>query len=166
MKRIGGILRGALLLLLVAVIGMNGVLLVKRLVYKEALPSLWGYSIVTVLSGSMEPEFSPGAMLLIQKRTEYQVGDVVTYEQQGSFVTHRIVEADETSYLTQGDANNAPDAHRIHDEDICGAVRLVIPGVGHAALFLKTPLGALVMILAFLALIEISFWRDRKRADA
>ena len=71
MKRVGAILRGAVLFFLVAVIAMNGILLIKRLVYKEDLPSLFGYSIVTVLSGSMEPEFSPGDMLLIKAQKDY-----------------------------------------------------------------------------------------------
>lgn len=165
MKRIGTILRGAVLILFVAVIAMNVTLLVKRLVYKEELPSVFGCSVVTVLSGSMEPEFSPGDMLLIKRQQEYEVGDVVTYEEQGSFITHRIIEQDENSYLTKGDANNAPDGTRIQYADIFGTVLLVIPGLGNAALFLKSPLGALVLIVAFLLLMELSFWKDKKKAE-
>lgn len=164
MKRVGAILRGAVLFFLVAVIAMNGILLIKRLVYKEDLPSLFGYSIVTVLSGSMEPEFSPGDMLLIKAQKDYAVGDIVTYEDQSSYVTHRIIEEDQDSCLTKGDANNAPDGKRISKENIYGAVHLVIPGVGNLVLFLKSPFGILVMIIIFLVLTELSFWWEKRRA--
>lgn len=165
MKRIGMILRWGACFLLAAVIAMNAVLLVKRLVYKEELPSVFGCSVVTVLSGSMEPEFSPGDMLVIKKDDAYQIGDVVTYEQQGSFITHRIIEQDGTSFLTKGDANNAPDGARIRYADIYGTVLFVLPGIGNVALFLKSPLGALVLIVAFLLLIELSFRNDKRIAD-
>lgn len=164
MKRVGAILRGTVLFFLVTVIAMNGILLIKRLVYKEDLPSLFGYSIVTVLSGSMEPEFSPGDMLLIKAQKDYEVGDIVTYEDQSSYVTHRIIEEDQDSYLTKGDANNAPDGKRIPKENIYGAVHLVIPGVGNLVLFLKSPFGILVMIIIFLVLTELSFWWEKRRA--
>ena len=54
MKQIGRWLQRFVTAILVAVILMNGILLVKRFVYHEELPSLFGYSMVTVLSGSME----------------------------------------------------------------------------------------------------------------
>lgn len=165
MKRIGIILRGGAFFLLAAVIAINAVLLVKRLVYKEELPSVFGCSVVTVLSGSMEPEFSPGDMLVIKKGDVYQIGDVVTYEQQGSFITHRIMEQDETSFLTKGDANNAPDDVRVWYTDIYGTVLFVLPGLGNVALFLKSPLGVLVLIAAFLLLIELSYRKDNRNTD-
>ncbi len=165
MKRIGMILRGIMFFLLAAVMAVNAVLLVKRLVYKEELPSVFGCSVVTVLSGSMEPEFSPGDMLIIKKKAAYQAGDVVTYEQQGSFITHRIIEQDETSFLTKGDANNAPDGARIRYADIYGTVLFILPGMGNVALFLKSPLGALVLIAAFLLLVELSFQKDKRKAE-
>ena len=64
MKQIGRWLQRFVTAILVAVILMNGILLVKRFVYHEELPSLFGYSMVTVLSGSMEPAFSPGDSLI------------------------------------------------------------------------------------------------------
>lgn len=163
MKRIGMILRGVVFFLLAVVIAANVVLLAKRLIYKEELPSVFGCSVVTVLSGSMEPEFAPGDMLLIRRQQEYRIGDVVTYEEQGSFITHRIIEQDEESYLTKGDANNTPDGSRIRYEDIFGTVLLVIPGLGNVALFLKSPLGVLVLVAAFMILAELSFWNNKKK---
>lgn len=165
MKKIGRLFQGLLLLALVAVLGINGILLVKRLAFHEPLPSVFGYSVVSVLSGSMEPEFSPGDMLVIRRQQEYQVGNVVTYEHQGSFITHRIVEADGDRWLTKGDANNAVDERPVAETEIYGEVCVVLPGLGNVALFLKTPLGMLVLILGFVGLVELSFRMDRRKRE-
>lgn len=92
MKQIGRWLQRFVTVILVAVILMNGILLVKRFVYHEELPSLFGYSMVTVLSGSMEPAFSPGDSLIIHRQADYAPGEIVTFGDQGTFVTHRVLE--------------------------------------------------------------------------
>lgn len=164
-KRIGLWLQRLILACLVTVIAVNGILLVKRLVYKEELPSIMGYSMVTVLSGSMEPEFSPGDVLLIKRQTDYRIGEIVTYQEQNSYITHRIVEQDGNRFLTKGDANNAPDQRPVDRDGIYGAVRLIIPGIGNLLLFLKSPLGILVLVVIGMALVEISHLFEKKNRD-
>lgn len=162
MKQIKRLVQIVIYLCLAAVIGINSILLVKRLVYQEELPSFLGYSMVTVLSGSMEPAFSPGDLLIIKKQNSYTAGDIVTYQEQGSFITHRIVETNGTSILTKGDSNNAPDGTLLTTEDIYGSVLVMIPGLGQLVLFLKSSLGTFVMIVLFLALLELSFWNEKR----
>lgn len=162
MKQLKRLLLAAVYFCLAAVIGINGILLVKRLVYKEELPSFLGYSMVTVLSGSMEPEFSPGDLLIIKKQKSYAPGEIVTYQEQGSFITHRIVEIAENTVVTKGDANDAPDGTRLVLADIYGKVCLMVPGLGQLVLFFKSTLGILVLIIMFLALMEFSFWNEKR----
>lgn len=162
MKQSKRLLQCLIYLCLAAVIGINSVLLVKRLVYKEELPDFLGYSMVTVLSGSMEPEYSPGDLLIIKKQGSYAPGDIVTYQEQGSFITHRIIETDGISFITKGDANNAPDGNPLKAADIYGTVAMMIPGLGQLVLFLKSTLGTLVLIVLFLALMEFSFWNEKR----
>lgn len=167
MKKIGRLIQSIVMTLLALIVAANCMLLVKRLVYKEELPTLFGYAIVTVLSGSMEPEFFPGDLLVVHAQEPYRVGEIVTYQAQGTFVTHRIVGLDGENFLTQGDANNAPDGQPVSQSQIHGKVRLIIPGVGNIVLFFKSTLGTLVLIILFLALVEFSFWREKKnRGDA
>lgn len=149
----------------VVVIACNGILLVKRLAFKEELPSLFGCSAVTVMSGSMEPEFSPGDMLIIKGQEQYQTGDIVTYNSGGSFITHRIVGKDGDAWVTQGDANNAPDGTLLRDEDLYGKVCLVIPKLGNAAIFLRTPFGTLLLCVGLFALVELSIWMGGRKEE-
>lgn len=164
MKQIGCWLQRIITAILVAVILMNGVLLVKRFVYHEELPSLFGYSMVTVLSGSMEPEFSPGDSLIIRRQADYTPGEIVTYGDQGTFVTHRVVDKDGEVYRTKGDANNAPDGVDVGRDHIYGSVRLVIPRLGNLILFLKSSLGMLIMVVVLMLLVEAPHLRKRELA--
>lgn len=161
MKWIARIVRVLAITVFLVIIAVNGILLVKRLAFKEELPSVFGCSVVTVMSGSMEPAFSPGDMLVIRRQRQYQVGDIVTYESEGSFITHRLVEREGDTWVTKGDANNAPDGRTLREQDLYGSVWLVIPKLGNVAIFLRSPLGVLVMCLGLFALVELSIWRGR-----
>ena len=68
--------------------------------------------IYKVETGSMEDKIHAGDYILLLKRKNYKIGDVVTYQTSGYFVTHRIVEINGDKVTTKGDANN------INDEEI------------------------------------------------
>ena len=121
---------------------------------------------MTVLSGSMEPAFSPGDSLIIRRQADYEPGEIVTYADQGTFVTHRVVEKDGAVYQTKGDANNAVDNRQVSREGIYGSVCLVIPHLGNLVLFLKSSLGMLVMIVALMLLVEMPHWHRREIANS
>ena len=81
-------------------------------------PRTGAYRTLSVLSGSMQPAFGPGSVVVVRPVPvgALAVGDVITYNvpvEDGRVVTHRIVEIDRsggaTTIRTQGDANAAPD---------------------------------------------------------
>src|SRR5690554_6489189 len=75
---------------------------------------------LTVLTGSMEPTYSPGDMIVVRgvadADREVQVGDPVTFQpvsDDPALITHRVVaksfSSNGTSFVTRGDANGADD---------------------------------------------------------
>lgn len=110
------------------------------------LPTVFGWGNAVVLSGSMEPELPVGSLLWIHKQNIYAPGDVVTYEENGVLVTHRLVSVDGDTAVTKGDANNTEDSP-IDVRQIRGKVSAVWPGVGRALLFFKSPAGILLLLL-------------------
>lgn len=134
-----------------------------RLTTGEVLPKLFGYSHALVLSGSMEPAFSAGDMLIIQAQDSYKTGDIVIYTHGDILITHRIVGEEGTTFITQGDANNAPDSDPVTIEQVEGQVVAVIPSVGLVVQFFKTPFGILVLVAMGLVLIELPRWNDRRK---
>jgi signal peptidase I len=114
----------------------------------------------TVLTGSMSPLIPQGAIVYSMKHPSYNKGDIITYEQSGVTVTHRITEVKtengKTFYSTKGDANNTGDSQSVALENVVGKVELFVPEVGKLTMFLKTLPGFVVLIIVP-ALIFIGF---------
>lgn len=87
----------------------------------NSIPSIFGYSVYRVSSGSMEPELSVNDVILskeVDDVMELKVGDIITYKGSGNtsgmLITHEVivapVEEDGVVKLqTQGIANEIPD---------------------------------------------------------
>lgn len=82
--------------------------------------SIFGYRIYTVSSGSMEPNYDIGDVILIKdvSESDIQIGDVITYigksrELNGLTITHRITRIysreGNVKIITKGDNNEAED---------------------------------------------------------
>ena len=65
--------------------------------------------IYKVQTGSMEDGIHAGDYILIYKKDNYNIGDVVTYKKDNYHVTHRIVKKNGNKIITKGDANNVED---------------------------------------------------------
>lgn len=112
------------------------------------VPALVGGHTLTVLSGSMVPEFAPGAMVVDKPAPAalLRVGDVITYattdEVSGApiLITHRIVQiragAGAPTFITRGDANDTPDNRPVGTSQVRGKVWYSVPYVGTARNFL------------------------------
>lgn len=142
---IRSVLNGVFAVVLVAVLGLAIALaLVPRVMGGEAL---------TVLTGSMEPTYAPGDMVVSIPRDSYAVGDVVTFQpvsNDPTLITHRIVAVqlggpDGTRYVTRGDANGVDD-DPIQAEQVMGQVSYAVPYVGHLALAAGEHRSALIAI--------------------
>ncbi len=150
------ILRGVITALLLFVIGINLWMLVQQTVFKKDPPEIFGYSQLVVTSGSMEPAFSAGDLIVIQQKEAYGLGDVVTFrDSSGALVTHRIVGSTEGRFITKGDANNVEDRDLLLPENIVGGLVTYLPALGRLMLFLRTPLGLCVLLVVGLLLIEL-----------
>lgn len=127
------------------------------------LPMPFGYGIANVLSGSMEPTFSPGTLLLVKETGEIEKGDIVVYQSGQSLVVHRVIEIRKDQITTKGDANNTPDP--VFDRSqIRGKVIGWLPHAGTLLSMFRTPAGILLLILAAFLLMEGSF-RKQKESD-
>ena len=79
--------------------------------------------IYNVKTGSMEAKIHIGDYILIFKKGDYNVGDVVTYTSDNGFITHRIIKKEGDKVVTKGDANNTED-ETISEKIIIGKVVL------------------------------------------
>ena len=113
---------------------------------------LRGYNFFVIQSASMEPTIRIGDVILVHKKPYYSINDVITFKNKTNrIVTHRIIKkekrGDEYIFLTKGDANRSIDEDSITEEQIIGALVLVIPKIGFLASFAKTTPGFLALII-------------------
>ncbi len=148
----GKIVTGVFAVLFLIIFGLLGYTAISW-ARGNPLPTVFGWGSAVVLSGSMEPELPVGALLFIHEEDSYEVGDVVTYQDEfGNLVTHRLVSLEEGEAVTRGDANNTDDAP-FPASNILGKVKVVLPGVGDAILWLRSPLGLCTIALIGVILI-------------
>jgi signal peptidase len=106
-----------------------------------------------VLSGSMEPDISPGDVVIVASGP-VAVGDVITYRTGNDVpTTHRIVEEVDGAYRTKGDANENVDAGLVDPSQILGSVIVVIPLMGYIILWANTTVGFALLVVVPLVLL-------------
>lgn len=123
------------------------------------VPMLLGFRPYVISSGSMEGEFSRGAVIYTwdEPVSELEVGDVITYQPPPSThldepVSHRIVWAGrapggERAFQTKGDANEAADPWRFTlDKEEQAVYRFQIPLIGYLWALLQLPKARFLLI--------------------
>lgn len=114
-----------------------------------------------VVSGSMEPEFYRGDIVVVEKANlfglgiqefdpnDVQVGDIVVYNAEwvDEAVIHRVINITEingsTYFVIKGDNNNVPDPYYVSPDQITDRVvtlgddPLIIPYIGNINLWLR-----------------------------
>lgn len=147
------------------------VLLVLLVVYITAqrflghAPTLFGYQVLRVSSGSMEPKLNIGDVILSKEVTaqELNTGDIITYKGTqgavaGKLVTHAVTQApyvgEDGLYRiqTQGISEGAPPDPLITQTQLVGRMVCVIPFINYLYNFFLTPWGLVVIILVILIL--------------
>ena len=126
---------------------------------------LLGYQVFNVISGSMEPTYSVGDLIYVQKvdPSTVKVGDPITFvlNQNKVVATHRVVEIDEVNrkFQTKGDTNNTLDP-AVSFDNLIGIPRFSIPLLGYVSDYIANPPGMYVAIAFVVVLLAIAFLPD------
>lgn len=138
--------------------------------------SLLGYRLFTVATGSMEPKYNVGDMILVKEiePKDIKLHDDVTYksndpELNNMFITHQVIEIKENngkySFLTQGIANTGVDPE-ITEDQIYGTVTSKLKVLSFISKKINSNLGFFLIIvvpiavLIFLEIIDIKEKRE------
>ena len=146
-------------------------LVFQKLKEPNKIPSLFGYKAFSIESGSMEPTLHIGDMIIIKETNpeELKTNDIITFMEENSAVTHRIVEIihedEKNSYKTKGDANNANDSELVKQENIQGRYVCKIEKIGGVISKAKnTKTLTIIIILIYFVYLILSKKEDRKIA--
>ena len=162
-RKASPVLRRILLVLIGLILGVNIYFANASGIGGNRLPMPFGYGIANVLSGSMEPTFSKGALLIVKEEKKAEPGQIVVYQSGQELIVHRVIQTEGNLVTTKGDANDTADP--VFDMDqIKGVVIGWIPALGLLVSFLKTPAGIILLLVCAVLLLEGSF-RKQKQSD-
>lgn len=133
---------------------------------KGKVPSLFGVSMLTVLTGSMEPALPEKSLILVRETAPAQirVGDIITFYTSiagydGVVNTHRVTEVTrsegELAFHTQGDANALEDSKVVAESQLVGRVFFHSLILGVIVSFLREPIVFFLIILIPLLLVVV-----------
>jgi signal peptidase I len=133
------------------------------------VPSLIGWQMVTVLSGSMAPAYPTDSVLAVEPvpAADVRAGDVIAYrvDPDTPLVTHRVIEVRTGPvFVTKGDANEDPDAKPVAAADLRGRVVLGVPALGGFIRAVHRPAGfVLLLVVPALLVVGQQFLAHRRR---
>lgn len=140
-------------------------------------PRIFGCSVLTVLTGSMEPALPELSLILVRETPaqDIRAGDVITFYttlagQDGVLNTHRVTEVVRDggglSFRTKGDANSLADPTPVPSARVLGRVVWHSAALGVAVSLLRRPYVflPLVLIPLFLLILRslLRIWRLAK----
>lgn len=149
MKVVCKVLKYLLLIILLVIVLFN------FKVNNNDLVSLFGYSSLKVVSGSMQPKIKVGDVVIIKNSNNYNVNDIITFKDEDSYITHRIIKINNGKITTKGDFNNKKDDKIIKTKDVVGKVILVIPFMGNIMNNLSNPIVLFIIFVIGFILITI-----------
>ncbi len=118
-------------------------------------PTILGYEHLVVASGSMGRSVPVGSVAITRMvdARAVGVGDVIAFRSASAStrITHRVIEArDEQGrrvFRTKGDANATPDPEPLVTAGRVARIEWVVPYVGYAVRYARTPAGAAVLLV-------------------
>lgn len=137
---------------------------------EDGVPAIFGKSLITISTDSMEPIYYAGDLVFMEKlseseKRELKEGDIITFHAPidingdgmiGDINTHKIhsVDHERNQFVTKGENNPHPDnvgddAYTVHYSDVIGICQPdgKIGGLGNVINFLRSSLGFFLCIV-------------------
>lgn len=149
---------------LIFIVGLVVLTIAFKSIKNNSVLMVGKYGLSVVLTESMKPEISTNSLLLIKKTDDYQVRDIIVFQDEGRPVVHRIISFKEDLIITQGDNNNGEDTPITYDQ-IKGELIFEIPLLGLIIKILKSPFVITCVVGVSILLLVISFMKEKKEIE-
>ena len=132
LNKILKIIKNIIINLIIFVLGIIAIIAIwtsiQLNVQNKEYMDLFGYSFFSTATGSMSPTIEKGDVVIVKIGEQVQQNDIITYKNNNSFITHRIIEIDGENIIAKGDNNNTKD-EPITEDAILGKVCFIISNV-------------------------------------
>lgn len=121
----------------------------------------FGYTLFKVTTGSMGNAVKIDDVVIVKINDKIKENDIITYYEDKSFITHRVIKTENNFLVTKGDANNTEDSP-ISKNQVIGRVVYKISGLGIWQKVFSTP-QILISIFVTLLLFDFAFSLKTKK---
>lgn len=138
----------------------------SQMMMGSSLPMPFGFGIAEVLSDSMYPNIKKHDVVIIVPQDDYEIDDVVAFQDRDMVVLHRIIGQNEDgTFITKGDyAENSQDPTPLKASHIYGKHVKTFAGAGKFFNFIKSPIVSFVL-LVLAGLLFLLSNRKEKESD-
>ena len=145
-------------------------LCIQKIQNPNQVSNIMGYRAFSVTSGSMEPNIKIGDLVIVKQvnsLNDITNGDIITYREKDSFVTHRVVdivnEQGKKVYITKGDNNNANDNLKVSFESIEGKYVKHVPFAGQIVMSCQNVYFIILVLIGAYCIYSIFSNREDRR---
>ena len=132
------------------------------------LPGLFGIRPYVVYSGSMEPGIPTGAVVFVkEEKFSPKKGDIITFHNGNTVITHRVVKNTDGICTTKGDANKTADPVTVKESQIVGRVVFHLPYLGYVIHFLRAriPFTAVVVAAGLAVIADLAYIPKKEKLE-
>lgn len=98
-------------------------------ILKKQYTNFFGLTIFEITTGSMSGTIEVSDVILVKVTQDVKKDDIITFENKGEIITHRIIAEKGDELFTKGDANNGEDMP-IQKNNVIGKVIKIFPKFG------------------------------------
>jgi signal peptidase len=152
--------------LIYAVLAIIAIILIYNIIQVSVLNKpymdILGYSLFKVKTGSMSGTIEVGDIIVVKITKDVEKNDIITYEKENILVTHRIIEKQEETIITKGDANNTED-DPITNDNVIGKVVYTFENVEIWKQVFKTPEVYILVTITLILFVITSSIKEKKK---
>lgn len=129
------------------------------------------YDFYVVKTSSMVPTLPVGSLIIVDKNSDYKIGDIITFKHDDSVdiipITHRIIDSFQKNgasvYITKGDTNDVVDIEITKKSEIFGKTIFIFPIIGMFLEVAQTPIGSIFyVVIPAIIFISKEIWNIKK----
>lgn len=119
----------------------------------------------------MEPTYNINDVVIVMKKNDYNVGEIISYINKDEIITHRIIQKyyknNEKIFISKGDNNDVEDNIDIKEGQILGKAILHIKGAGKIVNFIQNKKGFIssisLIIICFILKNQIDSKKEKRK---
>ena len=129
LKRIVKFIYSIITIFVIALLVISAYCLIQRYILNKNHAEVFGYTFFQIQTGSMSGTIEIDDIIIVKITDDVHEKDIITYTDNDSIITHRLITENGNTLITKGDANNTEDKP-IERKQVIGKVEKIFSGLG------------------------------------